>query len=119
MRSHSEATEHQAGCVVDKLISTYGLDGLQVELKREAPARSFELDQFRASFGCGLTAGVEVELARQLEASGVESVAAACAGKELATSLDDEGLDVLLSGEITDDFYAKYFVALEACDALP
>lgn len=119
LRSHPDATEHQAGCVVDKLISTHGLDGLQLELEREVPARSFEIDQFRASFACGLTDDVEAELARQLEVTGVEPVAARCAGKELTTSLDDEGLDVLLSGEITDDFYEKYFVALEACNALP
>ncbi len=119
LRGHPDATEHQAGCVVDKLISTYGLDGLQIELEREVPVRSFEIDQFRASFGCGLTGDVEAELARQLEASGVKPVSARCAGKELTASLDDEGLDVLLSGEITDEFYEKYFVALEACNALP
>ncbi len=119
LRSHPDATEHQAGCVVDKLIAIYGLDGLRIELEREVPARSFEIDQFRGSFGCGLTDDVEAELARQLEATGIEAIAARCAAKELTTNLDEEGLDVLLSGEITDDFYEKYFVALEACNALP
>ena len=70
-------------------------------------------------FGCGLTDEVEDELVRQLIATGIEPDAARCAGRELTINLDDEGLEVLLSGEITDTFYEKYFLALQACDGLP
>ncbi len=105
--------------MVDKLISIYGLEGLETELEREVALESFQTDQFRAAFGCGLTGEVEEELVRQLVATGIDPEGARCASQELTGSLDDADLDVLLSGEITDTFYQKYFVALEACDALP
>ncbi len=119
LQSNPGASEVQAGCVVDELVELYGLDGLEVELEREAALSSFQTDQLRAMFGCGLTAEVEAELVRQLAATGIEAEAAKCAGQELTANLDAEGLEVLLSGEITDTFYEKYFLALQACGGLP
>ncbi|MFT7599632.1 MAG: hypothetical protein ACI8TP_002567 [Acidimicrobiales bacterium] len=117
--TNPDASTAQAECVVDELIAEYSLEGLERELEAVPKASSFERGQFLASFGCGLTSDVEAELADQLQASGIAADDADCAAEALTEGLDDEDLAVLLSGEITDQFYAKYFVALDECDALP
>ncbi len=117
--SNEDASRQQAGCVVDRLVDEYGLEGLEAELAAERRAADFEEMQFRAEFGCGMRSSVEESLVTQLEASGIEGDKAACAADELVDSLVEDDLDVLLSGELNDDFYAKYFDSLERCDALP
>ncbi len=116
---NTEASTDEAGCVVDDLIEQYGLEGLELELQRESPTESFATTQFRAMFACGMTSGVESSLTEQLQARGLAPAQAACAAEALTGSLDQDDLDVLISGELTDAFFDKYFVALEACDALP
>lgn len=117
--SNEDASRQEATCVVDRLTDEYGLDGLEGELAREKLDASFEEMQFRAEFSCGMRSSVETSLATQLEASGIEPDEAACAADELVDSLDETDLEVLLSGELNDDFYTKYFDSLERCDALP
>lgn len=70
-------------------------------------------------FGCGLTSAVENALEEQLVASGIDEKGAACASEALTLKLDDDDLDVLLDGGITEEFYAKYFTSLDGCDAVP
>ncbi len=117
--ANDDATREQAGCVVDRLIDEYGLDGLRGELDRERLDPTFEVSQFRASFHCGMTSDVETALVDQLAASGIARRDAECAAAALLEDFDDDDLDVLLSGELNDTFYAKYFDALEQCNALP
>lgn len=119
LRTYPDASTVEAGCVVDGLVSEFGIDGLELELSASGPSPAFQIAQFRAMFDCGLTGEVEREIVRQLRDSGLNPEAAACAGKELTSSLDSDGLDVLLSGEITETFYEQYFVARDLCDALP
>lgn len=119
IETNADASTEQSECVVDELIRQYSLSGLERELEAAPQATAFERAQFTAMFGCGMTEDVEAELARQLANTGVEGAGAACAAEALTADLDDDDLQVLLSGEITDGFYAKYFVALEECGALP
>ncbi len=117
--ANDDATTEQAGCVVDSLIAAYGLDGLEVELEAEVMDDDFEIAQFKASFACGMTADVEETLVDQLEQTGIDPLDAECAAEALVADFDESDLDVLLSGELNDTFYATYFDALEQCDALP
>jgi hypothetical protein len=117
--TNPDASRTQSECVIDALIDRYTLGGLERELEARPMAAAFEVEQFRAEFGCGLTDGVRSQLEVQLADSGISPDGAACAADDLTSALDPEDLDVLLEGEITDAFYDKYFVALEACDALP
>jgi hypothetical protein len=36
----------------------------------------------------------------------------------LVVDLDDDDIDVLLSGEITDAFFEKFFAAMDGCGAI-
>ncbi len=117
--SNPDATTLQAECVVDKLAKDYTLEGLGRELEAVPTATAFERSQFRAMFGCGLTSDVEAALEEQLVASGIDEKGASCASEALTSTLDDDDLDILLDGGITDDFYAKYFTSLDNCDAVP
>ncbi len=119
LAANDDATRVQASCVVGELIDEYGLDGLKGELDRERVDPAFELSQFRASFNCGMTADVEQTLVDELVDTGIERDEAVCAADALLADFDDSDLDVLLSGELNETFYAKYFDALEQCDALP
>lgn len=117
--SNPDATTIQAQCVVDELTEAYTLDGLGRELEASPAATAFERSQFRAAFGCGLTADVEAALEEQLVASGIDQKEATCASEALTSQLDDDDLDILLDGGITDEFYAKYFTSLDGCGAVP
>ena len=117
--SNPDATTIQAECVVDELATAYTLEGLGRELEAVPTASAFERSQFRAMFGCGLTSAVEDALEEQLVASGIDEKGAACASETLTSTLDDDDLDILLDGGITDEFYAKYFTSLDSCDAVP
>lgn len=119
MVANTDATTAQAECVVDELVGIYTLDGLETELAAEPLSEEFELTQYRASFACGMRNDVRSQLIDQLQASGLSGEDARCAGETMADELDEDDLEVLISGELTDEFFDKYFVALEACDALP
>jgi len=125
--AHPTASTAQATCVIDALIEQYevepvdvaSLDGLEAELVADPQSDVFVLDQFRAQFGCGMTDEVEAQLRRELAASGVAGDAVDCVASELAGSLTDGDLEVLIRDEMTDSFYATFFRAIESCDALP
>lgn len=117
-----QASEVQAGCVVDKLISLDGIEGLERELEAEEPTAAFKQEQFRAMFGCGMTSELDEEMGRQVllvEDGRLSAATSSCVGTALVANIDEDGLEVLLSGEITDEFSETYYLALQACDALP
>lgn len=114
---HPDLDPVTAGCIVDDLIAVYGVDGLEAELADGADP-DYQLAHFRARFGCGVHADVVAALRPQLEARGLDPAAAGCVAQSLSDAMEIEDLDVVLTGPMTDDFYAKYFDALEDCDAL-
>lgn len=117
--TNPDVTADQAGCVVDQLIDRYGLDGLADQLEAGAGAgEAFIEAQYREMFACGVEGDVATVLAEQLEASGVSAEDAPCVADELTGGLTDDDIDVLLSGEITEDFAAKFAAAMESCGAL-
>lgn len=125
--ANPEASTLEAVCVVEALMADYedqpadpsDLRGLEAELLAEPPKQQFVLDQYRAMFGCGMTADVEAQLRRELVANGVDADAVGCVAAELADNLTDSELDVLIDDEMNDSFYATFFDAVETCDALP
>ncbi len=125
--ANPDASTAEAACVIDALIETYetepvdesALGGLEAELLAEPSRPEFVLDQYRAKFGCGMTEDVEAQLRRELAANGISAEAVGCVAEELAGSLTDDDLDVLINDEMTDSFYRTFFAAVESCDALP
>lgn len=116
--ANPDATGDQSACVVDRLLDRYGLDELEAELVAEPRNPAFEEAQFRDMFACGLEGDVEAEIAEQLRTNGVEPDDAPCVAGELVGGLDDDDIDVLLSGEITEDFMGKFVDAMSACGAI-
>lgn len=108
-----------AECVVGRLVETFGVDGVEGELDAITQTDAFEVALYRAEFDCGETGDVERRLVRLLLDRDLESEAAECVAGDLVGDLDDSDFDVLLSGEITDQFFDKYYTALYDCDALP
>ena len=125
--ANPNASTVEATCVVDRLIEQYeavpvdetGLAAIEAELLADPISEGFELDQFRAMFGCGMTDAVEAQLGRQIAARGIDSSAADCVTDELIVNLDGDDLEVLLTGEMSDEFFAKFFDASDVCGALP
>jgi hypothetical protein len=118
VENNPEASTEQARCVVDRLIDDYELARLELELSAETPAPAFEEAQFRAMFVCGIEGDVDEQIVDQLIANGVSSDDAPCVSARLVDELTDDDIDVLLSGQITDEFYAKFFDAMGACGAI-
>ncbi len=116
--ANPEATEAQSGCVIDGLIGRFGLDGLEEQLSSDPPEPDFEEAQFRDMFACGMEGDVQEQIIEQLEASGVAPADAPCVAEELVTDLTDDDIDVLLSGDISDEFLAKFVTAMESCGAI-
>ena len=116
--ANTEATDDQAACVVDELLDRYDLDELREELEAERIDAGFEETQFRAMFRCGLEGDVEAQITEQLTDAGVADADAPCVSAELVSGLTDDDIDVLLSGEITDEFSTKFLEAMDACGAL-
>ncbi len=108
-----------AECVVGRLVETFGVDGVEGELDAITQTDAFEVALYRAEFDCGETGDVERRLVELLLDRDLEPEAAECVAGDLAGDLDDSDFDVLLSGEITDQFFDKYYTALYDCDALP
>lgn len=118
VENNPDASTAEAQCVVDRLIGQYDLAELEVELTAAVPAPSFEEAQFRSMFVCGIEGDVGQQITEQLTANGVAAEDAPCVSERLVDEMTDGDIDVLLSGEITDDFYAKFFTAMEACGAV-
>lgn len=116
--ANPDASQAQADCVVDRLIDRYGLERLETELSAETAEDSFSEDQYRDMFACGMEGDVREQIIEQLEANDVQAEDAPCVADELVGDLDDEDFDVLLSGEITDAFLAKFITAMESCGAI-
>ena len=60
----------------------------------------------------------EAQLIEQLEASGVGADVAPCVADRIVDQLGDDDIDVLVSGQITEDFMATFIAAMEGCDAV-
>ncbi len=113
-----EATPEQAACVVDNLIDRYSLDQLEIELAADPPDPSFEESQFREMFRCGIVGDVEKQVTQQLILNGVSEADAPCVSERLVGTMTDDDIDVLLSGQISEQFSTKFRQAMDACDAL-
>ncbi len=118
LRANPEVTDTQAGCVVDRQIDRYGLDGLAAELEAEPASDEFIDVQFRDMLDCGIDGDVEEQLVEQLLASGVEPDAVDCVAEQIVGELGDDDIDVLVSGEITEDFMTTFIAAMEGCGAV-
>lgn len=116
-QANPEVTEAQAGCVVDRQIDRLGLDGLTEELVADPTSEAFIEEQFRDMFACGIDGDVESQLVEQLEANGVSPDDAPCVAARITGDLDPEDIDVLVSGEITEAFMAKFVGAMNDCGA--
>ncbi len=116
--THPDATTEQAECVVDRLLDRYALEDLEAKLASDPMEPGFEEAQFRDMFACGLEGDVRDQIATELESTGLKAEEAPCVADALVEDLDDADIDVLLSGEITDAFYEKFFVAMESCGAV-
>mgnify|MGYP001954737009 CR=1 FL=1 len=61
---------------------------------------------------------VRDQIDEQLQANGVAAKDAPCVADAMVDELTDDDFDVLLSGEITDDFFTKFVSAMEECGAI-
>ena len=116
--ANPDISAEEAGCVVDRLVDRYGLEGLVDELESAGPDPDFTEAQFQDMFACGVEGDVETQIAEQLEASGVDPADAPCVADALTVGLDGDDVDVLLSGEITEDFMAKFTAAMADCGVI-
>lgn len=116
--TNAEATTVQSECVVDRLIDRYGLERLETELRSDPPKADFAESQFRDMFACGIEGDVRDQIVQQLQANEVAEADAPCVADVLMADLDDDDFDVLLSGDITDSFFAKFVSAMEDCGAI-
>lgn len=116
--SYPEATDEQSACVADGLIDRFGIDELEQQLAAPDLEPEFEEAQFRELFACGMDGDVRVQLEEQLIDSGVGEENAPCVAEALSGDLTDDDLGVLLSGDITDEFYEKFFDAMDECGAI-
>lgn len=116
--ANPDATDEQAECVTSILIDVYGLDGLETELERPTNTPGFQDAQARAMLQCGMVGDLVADLEVQLIDSGVPASAATCVAETMVENLQEDDLDVLLTGEITDDFYERYLAAVDDCGGL-
>lgn len=116
--ANPDATGAQSGCVVDRLIDRFGIDGLESQLSADPQDADFEEAQFRDMFACGMEGDVQEQIVSQLEANGVAPADAPCVADGLVSDLTDADIDVLLSGDISDEFLAKFIDAMESCGAI-
>ncbi len=108
-----------AECVVAHLVESFGVEGVEAELDTITSTDAFEVALYRAEFDCGETGDVEGRIVELLLDRDLDPEAAECVAADLVVDLDDSDFDVLLSGEITDQFFDKYYTAIYDCDALP
>lgn len=117
--SNDNASATMSECIVGTLVDQFGVDGVEAELEAVTATQDFQRTQYQAEFRCGDTADVETQIEALLTARDGDPDAASCIASALVPKLDDSDLEVLLSGEMTDQFFDKYFVAVSDCDALP
>ncbi|MEZ5380007.1 MAG: hypothetical protein R2733_26165 [Acidimicrobiales bacterium] len=117
--SHPEVTDDQAACVVGALVDAFEVEGVELELEAPTPTAAFGEAQYRAQFHCGQTGDVHDQLVAMLLERDLEADAADCVATALVDQIDDDDLDVLVGGELTDQFFDKYFTATYDCGALP
>ncbi len=118
-RSHPEVDDVVARCVVDELTLTYSVDQIEAELAQSVVSADFAWEQYRSEAVCGSTDGLVTQLTGLLIETGLDADAAGCTASKLAERVLDSDLAVLRSGQMTEAFYARYFDALQACEALP
>jgi hypothetical protein len=116
--ANPEATQEQGECVVDGLIERYGTAELEAELSEQPLDPTFEEEQFREMFRCGVAGDWRSDITAQLIDNGVAPDDAPCVSDELLATMTDDDIGVLLTGEITESFSAKFYAALETCEAL-
>ena len=116
--ANPDATLEQATCVVDNLIDHYSLDQLEVELATDPPGADFEEVQFREMFRCGIVGDLQQLVVDQLVLNGVSETDAPCVAERLVGTMTDDDIDVLVSGQISEQFSTKFLQAMDACDAL-
>lgn len=116
-RANPDVSAAQAECVVDRQIGRYGIDGLATELQAEPESDEFVDQQFRDMFACGIDGDITEQLIDQLQTNGVSADDAPCVAGAITDDLDDADIDVLVSGEITEEFMAKFVTAMERCGA--
>ncbi len=117
-KANPEATDEQSACVVDGLIDRYGVDELDAQLGAVPLDAGFEEDQFREMFVCGVDGDWRADITEQLIDNGVPADDAPCVSDELISTMSDDDIGVLLTGEITESFSETFFDALATCDAL-
>lgn len=118
MDANSEVSAAEANCVVDKLTQSMGTSEVIATLWLDDVPREFELAQFRAMFSCGIDRGVRAALTEQLIERGTDAEKAPCVADAIVDEMDVEELDVLITGTNTDEFYTKYFNAMQSCGAV-
>ena len=116
--ANPEISPPDSECVVDRLIDRYGVDGLEEQLVADPADESFQESQFRDMFACGIEGDVRSQIIEQLQANQVSDDDAPCVADVLVDDLDDDDIDVLLSGEITERFLARFMAAMEECGAI-
>lgn len=118
-RGHPDVDDAVARCIVDSLTLVYSIGQIDAELARPAVSDDFAWAQYRSEAVCGSTANLEAQLTGLLVETGLDRSQAECAAAALAANIQDSDLLVLRTGEMTDAFYARYFDALQTCEALP
>lgn len=118
MRANPDASNSEASCVIDSLTEALGATELIATLWQDPIPRDFELAQFRASFECGIDSEIRSELTAQLVDQGTPADKAPCVADAIVDEMNPAELNVLITGEITDAFYTKYFNAMQTCGAL-
>lgn len=113
-----DVSEDQAGCVVDRLVDRFGLDGVESGQIADPTPPEFEDAQIRDMFGCGVEGDLQELIAEQLADAGVAADDAPCVADALTVDLTDGDLDVLVSGDITEEFATKFLDAMVACGAI-
>ncbi len=108
-----------ATCAVRALQERIGLWELTEQVAAGEDGIRFQRRQFEAIFECGDRTAVAEQLRPQLVDQGVREGDADCVATEVAETMSTSDLTVLYTGEMNDDFFRLYFMALEACDALP
>ncbi len=116
---NTDATAEQAGCVADRLIDRFGLDGLDGMLAADPPDADLQEAEFTDAFRCGVVGDVRQEIVDQLTANAVPAGQAGCVADELVPGLTDADIDVIVSGDITESFTQKFDTAMRDCGAAP
>ncbi len=117
--SYPAASDETAGCVVGELVDAYEIVGVETELAAVSSSAAFAEAQYLAQFHCGQTDDVLRQVIAMLVERDLDPDQANCVATALVGDLDDQDLEVLMRGEMTDQFFDKYFTATYDCDALP